>query len=341
MTKPIKQNFACSERNRGTSHRGSVSSSQDENIPIAPHRREGPIQIERCVRCSNNPDYSLTILQCNLQSRKMLSAKIQPIPVTRNPKSAYKFGIESSNYAVAELLMQVQRIAHKELKCSTPFKSLPSIPDHPSVTSTRRVRPSILPSSQPSFVSSSRRTQPPRLNPRSRKISMDDEDYEPPGVVTPNTPRRQIATIHELGIHQSCFLSVDPLSALAPPVLIETTEADVQKKRKSVGRTLQQGVKWKGTLRKKFSWKSFPELETYLVDHRAEYLQFSSSLNYTKAQKIYNNKLTQGLLDLAASCGYTFEGFSFAAVRDRIRCFYKSYVQATKKKKRSKRSLMM
>jgi hypothetical protein len=107
-----------------------------------------------------------------------------------------------------------------------------------------------------------------------------------------------------------------------------------KKKKNAVGRTLHDGVVYKGTLRKKFSWKSFPELETYLIDHRAQYLEYSASLNYTKAQKIYNNKLTQGLLDLAAAEGYTFEGFSFAAVRDRIRCFYKSYVQATKKKKR-------
>lgn len=86
-------------------------------------------------------------------------------------------------------------------------------------------------------------------------------------------------------------------------------------------------------LRKKFSWKSFPELERYLIDHRSQYLQFSNQLNYTAEQKRYNNRLTQGLLDLAAVEGYLFEDFTFAAVRDRIRCYYKSYVQANKKKK--------
>jgi hypothetical protein len=39
-------------------------------------------------------------------------------------------------------------------------------------------------------------------------------------------------------------------------------------------------------------------------------------------------------LQLAANEGYVLEEFTFAAVRDRIRCFYKSFVQATKKKKR-------
>ena len=108
--------------------------------------------------------------------------------------------------------------------------------------------------------------------------------------------------------------------------------------KKLVGNTLPTDTPIRNVLRKKFSWKSFPELETYLIDHREQYLSYSSSLNYTKTQKLYNNHLTQGLLDLAAEQGYVFEGFTFAAIRDRIRCFYKSYVQAIKKKKKSKRS---
>lgn len=103
-----------------------------------------------------------------------------------------------------------------------------------------------------------------------------------------------------------------------------------------VGDTLPEGVQLKDVLRPKYSWKSYPELEAYLIDNREQYLQYSNSLNYTKAQKHYNNKLTQGLLELAGKTGYVFEGFTFAAVRDRIRCFYKSFVQATKKKKRNK-----
>lgn len=102
-----------------------------------------------------------------------------------------------------------------------------------------------------------------------------------------------------------------------------------------VGETCQG--KCRGVLAKKFSWKAFPELEAYLVAHRPQYLQYSSQLNYTSEQKRYNNSLTQGLLDLASESGYRFEGFTFAMIRDRIRCFYKSYVQAVKKKKRKKR----
>jgi hypothetical protein len=102
-----------------------------------------------------------------------------------------------------------------------------------------------------------------------------------------------------------------------------------------VGKSVQGEVK--GILRRKFSWRSFPELERYLIDHRQQYLQYSSRLNYTTEQKRYNNHLTQGLLDLAKREGYLFEDFSFAAVRDRIRCYYKSYVQAVKKKEKKTR----
>lgn len=105
---------------------------------------------------------------------------------------------------------------------------------------------------------------------------------------------------------------------------------------KLVGTTANAPIK--EVLKRKFSWKNYPELEAYLVENRDQYLQYSSQLNYTSEQKHYNNRLTQGLLDLASSEGYVFEDFTFAAIRDRIRCYYKSFVQAIKKKKRKKRA---
>ena len=120
----------------------------------------------------------------------------------------------------------------------------------------------------------------------------------------------------------------------------------------------------KTILRKKFSWKNYPEvsvllivsilcslfwrtctyfitfvccylmqLETFLIANREEYLRHSA-LNYTVQQKQYNNRLTERLLELAAEHGYVFdeEAFSFAMVRDRIRCYFKSYVQSAKKR---------
>lgn len=86
-------------------------------------------------------------------------------------------------------------------------------------------------------------------------------------------------------------------------------------------------------LRKKFSWKNYPELEEFLVANREEYLRHST-LNYTTQQKRYNNCLTERMIKLAGEHGYLFcpSEFSFVTVRDRIRCYYKSYVQSMKKK---------
>ncbi len=89
----------------------------------------------------------------------------------------------------------------------------------------------------------------------------------------------------------------------------------------------------KQVLRKKFSWKSYPELEDFLIANREEYLMHSA-MNYTSQQKEYNNRLTERLLELAAECGYVFDKscFSFVSIRDRIRCYFKSYVQSKKKR---------
>lgn len=89
----------------------------------------------------------------------------------------------------------------------------------------------------------------------------------------------------------------------------------------------------KKILRKKFSWKNYPELEAFLVANREEYLRHSA-LNYTIQQKQYNNRLTERMLELAAQHGYIFDEseFSFVTVRDRIRCYFKSYVQSAKKR---------
>ncbi|GFH44356.1 hypothetical protein CTEN210_00830 [Chaetoceros tenuissimus] len=86
-------------------------------------------------------------------------------------------------------------------------------------------------------------------------------------------------------------------------------------------------------LRKKFSWKHYPPLEDFLIANREEYLRFST-MNYTIQQKKYNNTLTEQMIALAQSQGYIFDSqdFSFVTVRDRIRCYYKSYVQSLKKR---------
>ena len=86
-------------------------------------------------------------------------------------------------------------------------------------------------------------------------------------------------------------------------------------------------------LRRKCAWKNYPELEKFLIDNREEYLLHSAK-NYTIEQKQYNNRLTERLLEVAAKHNYVFDpnDFNFVAVRDRIRCYYKSYVQSNKKR---------
>jgi len=75
------------------------------------------------------------------------------------------------------------------------------------------------------------------------------------------------------------------------------------------------------------------QLERFLIANRGEYLQHSSQ-NYTLQQKQYNNWLTDRLIELATNYNYVFDSndFSYVAIRDRIRCYYKSYVQTARKR---------
>jgi len=160
--------------------------------------------------------------------------------------------------------------------------------------------------------------------PRCRAVSVCSID------IVEQRPPHPISPSHEE--EGDSLLTLSPGSTTSCSIKIPEGSTETSK---LVGSEVVGPVK--GILRKKFSWKNYPELEAYLVENRLEYLQYSSQLNYTAEQKRYNNKLTQGLLDLGKEEGYLFEGFTFAAVRDRIRCYYKSFVQATKKKKRKKR----
>ena len=130
--------------------------------------------------------------------------------------------------------------------------------------------------------------------------------------------------------------------------------------------TPPEGTTVRKVFRRKFSWKNYPQvrccgsrsfwrimdylsinislcynlcpsffskLEEFLISNRDSYLRHSA-LNYTIEQKNYNNTLTRDLLSLATKYGYMFDptDFTFVTVRDRIRCYYKSYVQSAKKR---------
>ena len=75
------------------------------------------------------------------------------------------------------------------------------------------------------------------------------------------------------------------------------------------------------------------KLEAFLIANRSEYLRHST-LNYTVQQRKYNTLLTDRTITHALDLGYEFDesDFSFVVIRDRIRCYYKSYVQAQRKR---------
>jgi len=191
---------------------------------------------------------------------------------------------------------------------------------------------------------------------RLRSVSIDSPVFESPGVltslasgtanlVTPlNTPvlvRGLKLPMRKARLRQAKKAKRERRSSnkgkktntttVAPPVPAEA--ADDNKKRSLKAVVVPKGKVVKTILRKKFSWKNYPELEAFLIANREEYLRHSA-LNYTIQQKQYNNSLTERLLELAGEHGYVFDDveFSFVTVRDRIRCYFKSYVQSAKKK---------
>jgi hypothetical protein len=257
---------------------------------------------------------------------KEFTIKIDIMMVTR-------FGIDRSNRGAALLLLEVRMIAIDEVREGSP--SPPSSP-----LTTRHTCNLISESSENSFSSDGRSnpitedvTTPRKLRCRAVSVcSQDTPSLIQDTFVVPVEPEPSFIVGSE---HEEDSVRSDRIpseSTLKTPTSASPFPFNPSKK--FVGGEVEGTIKAK--LRKKFSWKSYPELEAYLVDNRNQYMQYSSQLNYTAEQKRYNNTLTQGLLELAAREGYCFEGFTFAAIRDRIRCYYKSYVQASKKRKRRK-----
>lgn len=154
-----------------------------------------------------------------------------------------------------------------------------------------------------------------------------------PAIVSPmGTPVGRGRPVRKASLRLSHKAKREHLKLPKIPQLPPTTDAKEHKK-KALQTSVAKGVPIKKILRKKFSWKNYPELEAFLIANREEYLRHSA-LNYTVQQKQYNNRLTERLLDLAAEHGYVFDEseFSFVTVRDRIRCYFKSYVQSAKKR---------
>lgn len=230
---------------------------------------------------------------------------------------------QNDEQAAAKLLWQLKAIATKEVeKVNIPYSCIDSFYIEPMISSD---------SSEG----------------RGRTVSVESVDFAIKAVspVLSYVPKAYVESKSSLPLDNSREKSIDhldhhdwgptPPKTVSRPSLISTDEGTRQGKRKReshVGLTTKSGI-IRCTLRKKFSWKQYPELEDYLLKNQEEYFEYSSR-NYTAEQRKYNNALTRGLLDLASSEGYVFEEFTFSMVRDRIRCYYKSHSQSAKKKRR-------
>lgn len=166
--------------------------------------------------------------------------------------------------------------------------------------------------------------------------SMKTKQINSPAVVTPMNSR--IRTVQKSSVKLSTYRGKKEQIKFPKITSQKTNNHNLpntvsQHKLKALEQCATKGKSVTVINRKKFSWKNYPELEAFLVANREEYLRHSA-LNYTIQQKKYNNRLTERLLDLAAEHLYVFneDEFGFVTVRDRIRCFYKSYVQSSKKR---------
>lgn len=168
---------------------------------------------------------------------------------------------------------------------------------------------------------------------RGRSISLSStETKNLPLRSPPSSPCIGTSNVPPSEILVQAFPPIMELIPSSPPITSRKKAKVGKGKIMCVGQTTPHRLK--GVLHKKFSWKNFHELEDFLVLHRDEYFQHSCNHNYSATQKEYNNALTNELLDLASGLGYTFEEFTFAEIRDRIRCYYKSYLQALKKQRK-------
>lgn len=276
--------------------------------------------------------------------------------------------IQVDEEAAAKLLWQVKAIATKEFESLT-FDSRQNIftNDVVSVTSEDSAQVYELSDRRKRTVSieSMDMLSTPAASPKlsSKTISLID----PSVTDSPGAGSYEDFALFKRVTSPSSDDSLSAASLTSSPTVLITQKYGKRKRESYVG-LATKGGSIRATLRKKFSWKQFPEvsacfsvnartaagrarcipvlvanphpmlaiviqLEEYLISNQDEYFEFSSR-NYTAEQRKYNNGLTRGLLDLAAEEGYVFEEFTFSMVRDRIRCYYKSHSQSCKKKRR-------
>jgi len=80
-----------------------------------------------------------------------------------------------------------------------------------------------------------------------------------------------------------------------------------------------------------FQWSQFPPLEKLLRSHMEEYYELSIEVCQSILQQEFNNKLVHKVQEMASFYGWKFD-FTFKALRDRVRCYFKTHIQNAKKR---------
>ena len=82
-----------------------------------------------------------------------------------------------------------------------------------------------------------------------------------------------------------------------------------------------------------FVWSHYPPLEKVLRAHMEEYYHLSLQKRQSAAQQAFNNELVQVVRKVARDdWGWTIPSLDDKALRDRIRCYYKTHIQNAKKR---------